>query len=300
MENIRIVMMNGGLGNQLYQYTFLRYIELVTGENCLVDDSAFWGEGHIDHNGYELEKIFGIKLNLLSGFFSEDVWKEMIHKKDEGVSVLQQLKDNGLNLFLIAEAEDYEFDGNSIFFEPHYINNEILLAFTKTKGCVYYHGYWVNSIYWNIVHEHIRKELNFPTIGEDDRSNRSYLDKICSTNSVSLHIRRGDFITCGRVLAPEKYKNAIKHFEDKYDDCTYFIFSDDIAWCQKNEKILGIEDIKDKVVYVTGNMTDKRNYTDMQLMSYCKKMIVSNSSFGIWAYYLKQDKDVEVIDAKYY
>ena len=81
MENLRIVLMNGGLGNQLYQYTFMRFLEVSTGEKCWVDDSAFCGE-RVEHNGYELEKIFGVKLNKLSQFFTADVWAEMMRLKE--------------------------------------------------------------------------------------------------------------------------------------------------------------------------------------------------------------------------
>ena len=86
---MKIILMNGGFGNQLFQYVFYRYIEFATGDICYIDDSAFWGN-NIEHNGFEIEKIFDLKCNLLSSFFDDDVWNEMLTKKQEGISIPQQ------------------------------------------------------------------------------------------------------------------------------------------------------------------------------------------------------------------
>ncbi|MGN0506373.1 MAG: hypothetical protein ACI4FZ_07410, partial [Lachnospiraceae bacterium] len=119
MENMKIVILNGGLGNQLYQYTFLRFLETVTREKCIVDDSPFWGE-NVQHNGYELEKVFRLKLNLLSNYFSEDVRAEMIRLRSEGISIPQQLLNNGINLTMMAEFRDHaSFDGNIVYMPPY-------------------------------------------------------------------------------------------------------------------------------------------------------------------------------------
>ena len=108
---MKIILMNGGLGNQLFQYVFYRYIEFATGDICYIDDSAFWGN-NIEHNGFEIEKIFDLKCNLLSSFFDDDVWNEMLTKKKEGISIPQQLHNVGIDISVIAETDDLEFNGN--------------------------------------------------------------------------------------------------------------------------------------------------------------------------------------------
>lgn len=54
---MRLVYMNGGLGNQIFQYVFFRWLEVETGESCIIDDTAFFGS-NVPHNGYELERLF--------------------------------------------------------------------------------------------------------------------------------------------------------------------------------------------------------------------------------------------------
>ena len=288
MDNLRIVMMNGGLGNQLYQYTFLRFLEVHTGQKCMVDDSAFWGD-HVEHNGLELEKIFHIKLNKLSDFFTPDVWEEMIRQKEAGISIPQQLLDYGLNITMIAESNTYRFDGNVICVAPNRITDEILSVFVNARGNIYYFGYYVNTVYVNKMIGILRKELVFPPIQETmekDTINKRYEELIRMTDSVAVHIRKGDFVKCGRSLPANKYAKGIRLLEEKGKEHTYFIFSDDIEWCKEHKKELGLLDIRGDYFFVEENTGNGKNYIDMQLMSYCKDMIVSNSRFGCWAYYL--------------
>ena len=110
---MKIVLMNGGLGNQLFQYAFYRYIQIATNDICYIDDSAFFGK-NVEHNGFEIEKVFNIKFNLLSDFFDTDVWLEMLKRKQEGISIPQQLLNVGIDIAVIAETEDVLFNGRII------------------------------------------------------------------------------------------------------------------------------------------------------------------------------------------
>lgn len=300
MSNLRIVLMNGGLGNQMYQYTFLRYLEHFTGEKCYVDDSAFCIGDHVEHNGYELEKIFGVKLNLLSRYFSEEVWNEMVKNKLNGVSIPQQLLNNGMDIFMAAEATDYSFNGNTVNFNCQYTDKGMAYALANMTGKIYYHGYFVDVGYFNSIKSIIRSELVFPeikTVDGLDSKNLLYEELIEKNNSVGVHIRRGDFLKCGRALSPDKYARSIETFEQKNDSLTYFIFSDDAKWCMEHESELGLDRIKGEIYYVTENCNNGFNYVDMQLMSKCKKLIISNSSFGTWAYLLNTTPGLEIIQA---
>ena len=73
---MKFIWMNGGLGNQAFQYIFMRYLEITTGDTCMIDDCFFYQNPQ--HNGYELERIWGLKPNLLSDQFTTDVWDEII------------------------------------------------------------------------------------------------------------------------------------------------------------------------------------------------------------------------------
>ena len=299
MENMKIVVMNGGLGNQLYQYAFIRLLETATNEKCIIDDSAFWRFDQ--HNGYELEKIFGLKLNLLSSYFTEDVWAEMLRICEQGVSIPQQLLNNGINLTMMAEFRDHvPFNGNIVYMPPNASNVEVLQTYVSTKGNFYYHGYWVKQEIVNRVKAVLMNELVFPDLDSVPGIpviNKEYFSKIKESDSVALHIRRGDFLQCGRALSEEKYAKSVAWMEERHAGCTYFVFSDDIAWCEEHKEELGLTTVQGEVVYIQGNTGNGYNYVDMQLMSNCKHMIISNSSFGCWACYLNRIPGVDAIMA---
>ena len=103
---MKIQFLNGGLANQVFQYIFVRFAELYRPtEQWYFDDSFFW-VNHV-HNGYELENVFGIKANLLSQYFDEDVWKEIIDRKRNGVSLPQTFLDMGISISMLAETLNY-------------------------------------------------------------------------------------------------------------------------------------------------------------------------------------------------
>lgn len=100
---MKIQFLNGGLANQAFQYIFAQYYELShPGEIMLMDDSYF--ALNTVHNGYELEKVFGIKPHMLSDFFDEEVWEFILEERKHGKSVPQILCENGIDMFMISEV----------------------------------------------------------------------------------------------------------------------------------------------------------------------------------------------------
>ena len=103
---MRIIFIGGGLGNQFFQYMFYRFAQRYCPEETwYLDDSGIFLRQ--SHNGYELEKIWGIRANLLSDYFDKDVWDEIIRlRKEEKVSLPTIFSNMGMSLTMIAETED--------------------------------------------------------------------------------------------------------------------------------------------------------------------------------------------------
>lgn len=280
---MKIAFCNGGLGNQTFQYIFSRFVELDTGENCYLDDSFFFRK-HVPHNGFEISKVFpNARPRLLSEYFTEDVWQHMA----AGGSIPQQLKDAGEKFVLIAETENFQFDGNVIPTPA----NQYVPWIVHAEGNIYYHGYWLNrnwlkGIHWDIL----RYELQFAPL-TDDR-NKKYEEAIEETNSVALHIRRGDFVELGWAASAEKYRMAVDILKEQVQKAHFFVFSDDLSWCRENLEAFELS--AGEVTFVEGN-TGSNNYIDMQLMSYCKNAIlVTSSSFSYLAVLLNRNENVVV------
>ena len=281
---MKIVLMNGGLGNQLFQYAFYRYIQIATNDICYIDDSAFFGK-NVEHNGFEIEKVFNIKCNLLSDFFDTDVWLEMLKRKQEGISIPQQLLNVGIDIVVIAETEDVLFNGRIIEVKS---NDDL----TSKHDNIYYHGYWIMEKWFEENRELLIKELKFKEI--IDNQNKMYLEYIEKKNSVAVHIRRGDFVKLGRDLDFSYYVNAIEKIENVLNEAIYFVFSDDVDWCRENYVKLGFEKVKNRIIFIDGNKADDA-YIDMQLMASCKHMILANSSFSSFASLLNPNPEKIVV-----
>lgn len=280
---MKIALCNGGLGNQTFQYIFSRFVELEGGEPCYLNNAPFC-HNQVAHNGFEITKVFpNARPRLLSQCFTEDVWQYMV---DKG-SIVQQLRDAGEDFSMIAETEDFSFDGNVIPTPT----NQFAPWIARARGNIYYHGYWINRDWLKGRHwETLRKELQFAPFADD--RNKYYEEMIEQTNSIALHVRRGDFVDIGWAASTESYRTAVEVMRDKIADAHFFIFSDDMNWCRENLEALGLK--SEEVTFVEGN-TGISNYLDMQLMSCCKNaMLVSASSFSYLAALLNRNETIMV------
>lgn len=272
---MKIQFLNGGLANQVFQYIFARYYELShPGDIMYLDDSYF--ALHTVHNGYELGGVFGLKPHMLSECFDQEVWDYILEERRAGKSVPQILADNKIGIYMIYEADNYAdfnpFNGIRCPTKCSEFHPEVLDA----PGDVYYHGYWINREWFARYRDVFLEELKFPEI--TDAKNLEYRDRIRNTRSVSVHVRRGDYVKLGIAEKPEYYRFYCRRFAggmpDKWE---LFVFSDDLTWCREHQEELGF-DAFEKVTFVDGNVRE-RSYIDLQLMSMCKGMILSNSAF---------------------
>lgn len=288
---MKIVLCNGGLGNQTFQYIFSRWIELTSNEKCFLDDSAFWGE-NIAHNGFEIQRVFpNTKLQLLSTAVDEDVWAYMLEQRSNGKSICQQIKDMGEDIVLVAETDDYSFSGNVVSVPT----NAFLPRLARCRGNIYFHGYWINCDWLKSnFYELLRKELEFTPLTED--YNLKYAERIMNCESVSLHVRRGDFVRLHWEQSPEVYRGAVEYAEEHVPGAEYFVFSDDLEWCRKNMEELGLKSVAERVHFVEGN-TKENSFRDMQLMACCKvNTLIGSSSFSYLAALLNQNENKMVIN----
>ncbi|TYZ24156.1 alpha-1,2-fucosyltransferase [Selenomonas ruminis] len=287
-RNQKFIIFWGGLGNQLSQYVFLRWLEKKTGQSYLIDDS-FMCRPQVQHNGYELERIFGLDLPLMSKMIAAEDWNVMMERYLAGKTIPQQLLELGYPLTLVAESTDYSFAGNVVRVPVAY--NSLL---ADTQGMIYYHGYWPDHQYFEDIKDDVLKELQFPAL--TDERNREYAEMIKNTNSVCIHIRRGDFLNLNWELDPAEYRKAEQYFESKDSNLVYYIFSDDIPWCKAHLQELGLD--SRQTVFVEGNAGTK-SYIDMQLMSYCKHFFIHRSSFSDWASMLSENRGGVIIRKKF-
>ncbi len=152
----------------------------------------------------------------------------------------------------------------------------------------YLNGYWQSEKYFKDISEIIRKELTVKEPLLD--KNKEVFKEIDSCISVSLHIRRTDYLN-SNIHVPcglEYYMNAVKFFLDIEEKTHFFVFTDDKEWVRKNFKL------NCQFTIVEHNDSDK-NYEDLRLMTFCKHNIIANSTFSWWGAWLNTNPDKRVL-----
>lgn len=263
-----IVKIQGGLGNQMFQYSLYRAF-LEKKKDAKMDIRNYNISDF--HYGYELNRIFNIRQNLASNKeckkLSGDKYDRLtlFLKRVSKFNVVRQKKTHIIQNSIIE-------DGNSFSFFKEIFNMDN----------VYLDGFWQNENYFKDISNIISNDFTFK--GPLDNANGMFAELIKSTDSVSIHVRRGDYLQhshFSEAFDTSYYFKAIQYIESKIQKPTYFVFSDDIEWCIKNL-------VLENVYYIDFNV-GMSSYNDMYLMSICKHNIIANSTFSWWGAWLNQN-----------
>lgn len=308
---MHIVELNGGLGNQILQYVFGRFLEIYLGYEVFYDTAMF--DYIFRHNGYELSRVFpNSKIKLLKDQFDANIWDDVVHMCANSivkVKVPDILLESEMDIAVVADEYWHTFGHNYEFAGPLYrvISRDMLNldyeVYEKIKKhqSAYFKGVWFNGKFGEAIKQELISELEFPEFVCEQ--NIKYREDILSKEtSVGIHVRRGDFLIIDKTASPQNFAKKIKELrysliKSQKDKAAFYIFSDDIAWCKENVEKLGLKD-QDYVVFIEGNDVDGRNYMDMQLMGYCDYLIHNiESSFCVGAS-LASKKDIRRIRVK--
>ena len=127
---------------------------------------------------------------------------------------------------------------------------------------------------------------------EKTLSTQPYAEEIKSCESVSIHIRGGDYLRTqeyseyGNICTKEYYEKAIQTVKEIYGTPVFFVFTNDALYAQNM-----LAGINEKFVFITGTNVEM----DLYLQSICKSNIIANSTFSWWAAYLNPNKDKIII-----
>jgi hypothetical protein len=266
---MNIVRITSGLGNQLFQYAFYKALKAKQPDTKM-DISEFKYRKH--HYGFELEKIF----HIAPDYASKDECNFLADVSKDWVS---EFRRKYLHFHLPAHGKLIKEDAIGTSFHPELLST--------SNG--YFWGYWQTEKYFADVAQALHEELVFTQLS--DTKNIETVALMENHESVSIHIRRGDYVKkrrmdiCGSVCSPDYYKKAIDQIFDKVDDPYFFIFSDDLEWAKENFNLPNS--------FFIDNNRGTDSYKDMQLMSLCKHNIIANSSFSWWGAWLGQyDKKI--------
>lgn len=292
-ERIWIQRFSGGLGNQIMEYIFFRYVERrLLSVTCVLDDMYYYVYGCKDLPG-QFEQIFSVELKRMSLHYDPDIFNEVLRLYRKGVYLPQILLDIGLPIVMISNStSDWKadpFKGIIVEKPRGYFPEVIDLPYSYIYSvCQYDEKCW----FMQDRQENLA-ELSFPPITEP--RNLEYADLIRSHMSVGIHVRRGDFLECGVVFENNAFRRSCELVLEKYLDVWFFVFSDNLDWCKSHSEEMGFN-LSKHTVYVSGNEEPDKNYRDMQLLSMCRGIIrIGISTFSGAASWMAQNLAFEVV-----
>ena len=272
-----ITKLMGGLGNQMFQYAAARSLALEKNTWVYLDPSFLYEDstGKWTQREYELG-VFNIKykfersgrINFLRRLDTSRVWRKM------------------------SKTVLWPFPFQH-FAEPDAKFHPEVFSYPRNT---YLYGYFQSEKYFIKHAETIRRDFSF--VEEAKERNAETLASIRSSNSVSVHVRRGDYVTLKSasefhgMMGLDYYRAGTEFIMSRMQgDPEFFIFSDEPEWVKANLKVPG------KATYIDWN-SGKASFEDMRLMSNCRHHVIANSSFSWWGAWLNPDKEKMVVAPK--
>lgn len=277
-----VLRLEGGLGNQLFQYAFARQVQQRFGGSVLLDLHTYATDKQRNLSLHHFELHPGVNLTAHCPLNSLFFWMVRV-----GARIVHQV----LKGMPVAPSSRMKLNSAfGIFIQDHPAYEQYL--YRCYSPVVLIAGNWMSEKFFDTVTAELRQELRLKTPVSEHNVN--LLEQIRSTHSVCVHIRRGDYVV-GEVKDKtlvcdfDYYQQAIRLLRDELVDPVFYVFSnthDDIEWIRANYPFDG------ELRYVDQQNPD---YEDFRLMAACKHFVLSNSTYSWWVAYLSESAHKRVV-----
>jgi hypothetical protein len=259
------ILISGGLGNQLFQFTFAKYVSLKFKKNVsLIDCTDF----AIKKRKWELHNI-KIKKNQIPKLVIIFIYY--------------------LSKLNIAIYRKFNFIFLSFFFFEHKKIN------FSNKAPIVLYGYWQNIVYLKQNDNYIKNKILNNIIKNKILFNNFKINKNKKNIYVAIHVRRDDYFSSKDnshgICNPLWYLKAFNKLKINVTNIVPIIFSDDINYVKCKLNIKG---------YIWKSSSKESNFSDLAIMSMCDHFIISNSTYSWWAAWLSQNRNKKVIVPKFW
>lgn len=273
-----IVRAMGGLGNQLQQYALYRKLEHI-GKDVRLDTSWFYNKklqaSMPAGRALELDD-----LNLRPYRTASD---------EEIRSLLGRLWEEPEPAWSKVKRKLYPA-ANPAFEESGIYHGEIFAMDQK-----YLVGYWACEKYYADIMDILREDISFPKSQDRElqRRNEEVVHRMEETESVSVHIRRGDYLDkinrdlFGGICTEAYYQKALGLMRERFPGARFFLFSDDVPYVREHYR-------GEEYEIIDWNH-GRDSFYDMMLMSHCRHNICANSTFSFWGARLNAHADKVMI-----
>lgn len=253
-----VVRLRGGIGNQMFEYAVGRCVAEKHGRELFLDDLAL------------REDPPGATKRL----YSLDAFQIQAHLTSQKRIAI------GEEVPVLAQVVECRRGFHEVILAP------------SPYPCIYLQGFWQDERYFLEIQDLLRQEFRFrPGLWQES----PWQSRITAEQSpVCVHVRRQDYLAKpGQRLGfigKEYYDQAARLMAGKVGNAHFFVFSDDLPWCEENLTFSQPYSF----VRHPGPPAD-HTVTDLRLMAMCRHFVIANSSFSWWAAWLGTDAEKVVI-----
>lgn len=286
-----VYMLKDGLGNQLFEYAYAKKLGESLGDEKIkfctflyrLPNFSLGGTRQVSLQNYKLSTSVSICNELANVYwFCLFMLRLAIVYKKDFISWFIKGKRVSRKDKYVDDCKRGLYISESSFEIPKQVQCKKRIKFVF--------GNYESTDTLPVNNEKMKKELTLAVaIGSEQEE---LIKKVRTTESVCVHVRRGDYMNPGnewlQVCDFSYYKRAIEYMNSHISNPVFFIFSNthnDLEWIKENY------DFGIKPVYVDMNNKD---YEELTIMSSCRHFIISNSTFSWWASYLS-DSEKKII-----
>jgi hypothetical protein len=268
-----VVELQGGMGNQMFQYAVARHLSIIHQSQLMLD--VHYLNDHRQRKDFTKRHFDLDVFNITPLIAPLAIAKKYGQRKGFIQKIIKRLVKQ-VPLQLITEKK-FGFDA----------------AVLSLPDNIYLNGYWQSEKYFIAIKDIILKDFTFKSAPAIQI--QQLQAEIKKSNAVCVHVRRGDFVkvTLHGTLGMEYYGKAAALLNQKINNPVYYIFSDDISWCRQNIIFPG-----NTVFYVGDEFAGEKSTGHFSSMIACSYFIIPNSSFAWWAAWLNTNPEKIVIAPK--
>ena len=256
---MRIVKLKGGLGNQMFQYAFAKLLEQTTGEEVVLDYSAY---GSLKNDLVRVPRIKKFDLSL----------REATKKEIKEVCFFSHTSDSQSVIYRSKVYLEKTLN-KRYYWEP----DRAYRSIQDLQNYLYYDGYWQS---WRYVKE-VKEKLiaDFKPNYDLSLNTRNMMSQMSTEDAIFVGVRRGDYlkeITHYGSFSSDYYLRAMHLVAEHCNKPVFYVFSNDIEWCKENISWKGY-DVRFRFPELQTN-----DFEELLLMASCKHAIIVNSSYNWW------------------
>lgn len=261
-----VVNFKGGLGNQMFQYALGRKLSLASKDTLMFDTG---GLRRAEISG-DVSRPFALSAFNISGSIAPS---DLATRARYPYGIFSKF----VHLFRTKLLRQMH-----VGWEP---------ALLHPRGNVYLDGYFQSPKYFEDIRTTLLQDFTLKDTPSETAARFRAIMR--NTESVSVHIRRGDYVSNTKVQSAygtcslQYYQKAMEMLGRRVPSPSWFVFSDDISWAREHLAFPG------EVTYVSDHLISDAE--EFSLMAACKHNIIANSSFSWWGAWLNQNPEKIVI-----